>query len=179
MKKGYIAGKLFSDAEIRQRKHEGRLLRENTNINWYNPIEAPCNDKAKLPTAQDIFEGDTAKVIQSDYIIAELDGEDSGTATEIGICYGVNFVLESLAHLIIEEGLEANEAVAVILESIPLKKVYGHLSDIRVSTAGEYEGRYVPFGINQYFLSTVEQMGKVFTHFEDIVEQIKKDEENN
>jgi hypothetical protein len=54
-KRGYIAGGLFNEAEVNQRILEGKKLKEHSNINWYNPIEAPINDKNTLPTASDIF----------------------------------------------------------------------------------------------------------------------------
>jgi nucleoside 2-deoxyribosyltransferase len=82
---GYLAGALFNEAEVNQRKLEGKKLREQTTINWYNPIEAPINDKATLPTASDIFWGDTREVLKSDYVIADLTNNDVGTAYELGI----------------------------------------------------------------------------------------------
>ena len=55
-KHGYIAGALFNEGEIAQRISEGKALREKMpEVDWYNPIEAPVNDKSKLPSAKDIF----------------------------------------------------------------------------------------------------------------------------
>lgn len=178
MEKGYIAGGLFSDAQIRQRKYEGEILRNNTNIDWYNPIDADINDKTTMPTAQDIFNGDTSKIIESSHIIAELDGNDVGVAVELGIACGINFMLDGI-RFFIDGGFTAEETIAYIINGVPFKTVYAHLSDIRMATANKYEGRYVPFGNNQYLIGAVEQMGGIFNHFEDIVEYIKEKEAKN
>ena len=58
-RKLYLGGSLFSEAEVNQRIKEGNMLDHMTNYEIYNPILAPCNDKSKLPTAEDIFWGDT------------------------------------------------------------------------------------------------------------------------
>ena len=89
-KHGYIAGALFNEGEIVQRISEGKVLREMMpEVEWYNPIEAPVNDKSKLPTAKDIFSLDTDYVLKSDYILADLSREDLGVAMELGISIGV------------------------------------------------------------------------------------------
>ena len=89
-KNGYIAGALFNEGEIAQRISEGKALRETMpEVEWYNPIEAPVNDKSKLPTAKDIFSLDTDYVLKSDYMLADLSREDLGVAMELGIALGV------------------------------------------------------------------------------------------
>ena len=89
-KNGYIAGALFNEGEIAQRISEGKKLRETMpEVEWYNPIEAPVNDKSKLPSAKDIFSLDTDYVLKSDYMLADLSREDLGVAMELGIALGV------------------------------------------------------------------------------------------
>ena len=89
-KHGYIAGALFNEGEIAQRISEGKALREKMpEVDWYNPIEAPVNDKSKLPSAKDIFSLDTDYVLKSDYILADLSREDLGVSMELGIALGV------------------------------------------------------------------------------------------
>jgi len=86
MKKVYIAGSLFKDGDIKERKFEGKILREK-GLEVFNPIEAPFNEdkEAALHKAKDIFHGDTQHVLDSDYIFAEYDGEDPGVMAELGI----------------------------------------------------------------------------------------------
>ena len=46
MKKIYLAGSLFNEAEVAQRKLEGNLLKDKfkDKIKVFNPIEEPFND---------------------------------------------------------------------------------------------------------------------------------------
>ena len=85
--KVYLAGGLFNEAEVAQRLKEGKILRDRIKgIDLFNPIEQPFNEnKEKLPTPLDIFNGDTKAVINSDIFIADLTNEDPGVMMELGI----------------------------------------------------------------------------------------------
>jgi len=109
-KKGYIAGKLFKQGDIKQRLYEGELVKkELPEIDFYNPIENDeINDKSNLPTAKDIFYGDADRVVESSVILVELDDEDSGTIYEIGICHGIEIMREKLIKL-----KEENKDIAI------------------------------------------------------------------
>lgn len=160
---GYIAGSLFNQADIRQRLYEGEELKENTNISWYNPIEADCNNKEKLPTADDIFNMDTEKVLKSNYIVADISTNDVGVYQEVAIAWTVNYI-----HYLAEQGYSLQD----ILTYLPKKELYAHLSDIRKSTAHRYEGNYIPWGTNQFGLACCEQIGNVYDNFEDILKEM-------
>lgn len=111
-KHGYIAGALFNEGEIAQRISEGKALREKMpEVDWYNPIEAPVNDKSKLPSAKDIFSLDTDYVLKSDYILADLSREDLGVSMELGIALGVE-----ISRKIIEKALKQELENMGILE---------------------------------------------------------------
>ncbi|KOC56833.1 hypothetical protein ADU90_05640 (plasmid) [Clostridium botulinum] len=165
-KQGYIAGGLFNEADISQRLKEGRLLRENTNIDFYNPIEAPCNDKSKLPTDQDIFNIDAQKVLQSHTVIADISTRDEGVMAELGIAWTCNFI-----HHLAEQGYTLED----ILKYIPKKEIYANLPDIRKGTAHNYKGNYIPVGFNQFIIGMIRQMGDVYDGFNDILKDLKKD----
>ncbi len=180
MKKGYIAGPLFSSAEVRERIREGKILREEfPDIAWYNPIEEPINDKAKLPTAGDIFKGDFDAVTESDVIVADLTGIDTGVAMELGIAIGIKKALETLKEVLDEETEDENFK-GRILEKLKEKgirerKVYCHNSDIRIATSGEYKNHYVPYGQNQFVIGGVEYLGNtVFSSMEEASESMKE-----
>ena len=88
----YLAGSLFSEAEVAQRLKEGKIIKETFGDKYtlYNPIEAPCNDKeANLPSCIDIFMADTEEVLKSDIIIADLANQDPGVMMELGIAWGL------------------------------------------------------------------------------------------
>lgn len=185
---GYIAGKLFKEGDIWKRQHEEAVLSDVApTVKWFNPINNPeANDKSNQPTAKTIFDVDTQKVIASDYIVAELDDEDSGTMFELGVCYGINFLIKRLRKEIgksicdLKEGssdMERLEGVIdlthKILSDIPEKKIFAHATDIRLASEG-YKGRYMPFGYNQYVVGGIESMGEIFNSFEDLTEAVRK-----
>lgn len=152
MKKIYMAGPLFNEGEVAQRIHEAKVLRElideyDLDFEVFTPIEAPQNDKSKLPTHLDIFDGDEKEINESSIMFADLSHEDAGVMMELGM-------------VLYREGY----------------KVYPYLSDIRVGTAGEYDGIYVPFGYNQFVIGGLEKyFGKIYTSFDDAANAFIKD----
>lgn len=169
-KHGYLAGGLFNEAEVNQRLKEGRLLREKTDVDWYNPIEAPINDKANLPTASDVFWGDTKEILRSEYIIADLTNNDPGVCYELGIAWAVNYIRDILKR--------NNKPALELLEKyrITSKKVIGVASDIRLKTAHKYKDFLIPYGMNQYVVGGVLDQGQIVHKFEEAVELIAKTE---
>ena len=85
--KVYIAGSLFNEADVNQRKLEGRMIRERfPELEVFNPIDQPFNEnKESLPTPIEIYEGDTKAVEECDIFICDLSIEDTGVACELGI----------------------------------------------------------------------------------------------
>ena len=169
-KHGYIAGALFNEGEIAQRISEGKALREMMpEVEWYNPIEAPVNDKSKLPTAKDIFSLDTDYVLKSDYILADLSREDLGVAMELGISIGVE-----ISRKIIESELQKQ------LENLGLtcncKECKCSNTNLKLTEEerGELFSSFVPKDIGVKILKNpmyknLDSRGK--KQFEDIVEQ--------
>lgn len=160
--KCYIGGGMFSDSEINKRKLEERQLRvSGSNLDIYNPITAPFNDKATTqPTAKEIFWGDTNQIIESKYITADIEmNTDDGLCYEMGVCSGINIILDML-----KDGMTSQE----ILDKVPYKTILAHCSDIRLDSKG-YEEFDMPFGFNQYNKGGIDSHGKMFRHFEDIV----------
>lgn len=146
-----MAGKLFSQADQAQRQKEYDLLveiNEELGVDYevYSPIHAPINDKSKLPSALDVFNGDEKELMESSVVFADLADEDPGVMMELGM---------------------------VLLEDI---RVYAYLSDIRIGTSGEYNGIYVPFGYNQFVIGGLEKyFGKVYLSFGEALEAYKED----
>ena len=75
MLKVYVAGSLFNEAEVAQRKAEGVMLRrEFPELDIFNPIDQPFNEnKQSLPTPEMIYEGDTQAVEACDIFIARSE----------------------------------------------------------------------------------------------------------
>ena len=85
--KVYLAGGLFNEAEVAQRLKEGKILRERIEgIDLFNPIEQPFNEnKEKLPTPLEIFNGDTNAILNADVFLADITNDDPGVMVELGI----------------------------------------------------------------------------------------------
>lgn len=146
----YLAGSLFNEAEVQQRKLEGKLLREKfPQLDIFNPIDQPFNeDKQTLPTPIDIFEGDTKAVEECDIFIADLTNEDSGVMVELGIALYTN-----------------------------TKLIIGINSDIRLQSANKYD---IPsYSMNHYVLGAILKNGKFVRSFDEAIEVVKDFLENN
>lgn len=153
--KVYMAGPLFSEAEVNQRLLECKLIEGVIKDNGFDhevfsPINAPSNDKSKLPTAKEVFLADEIELMQSKVIFADLSNEDAGVMMELGM-------------VIHDENV----------------KIYPYLSDIRIGTNGEYDGIYVPYGYNQFVIGGLEHYGhKVYSSFQEALNAYKKDFSN-
>ena len=143
----YLAGSLFNEAEVMQRKLEGIKLRENFdqhNIEIFNPIDQPFNeDKQTLPTPIDIFNSDTKAVINSDIFIADLTNEDPGVMMELGIAIMSN-----------------------------TKIIIGINSDIRLKSANTYD---IPsYSMNHYVLGGLLKHGYLVYSFDEAILLLKE-----
>ena len=159
----YLAGSLFSEAEINQRLKEGNMLESMTAYEVFNPITAPCNDKEKLPSATDIFWGDTAEVLESKCIVADISNNDVGVACELGIAWACNYL-----HYLVDGGYSLQDILSIMKK----KYVYAHLSDIRKNTAHMYRGNYVPWGTNQFLLGCIEDTGEIKDSFQEVLNEL-------
>ena len=159
----YLAGSLFSEAEINQRLKEGNMLESMTAYEVFNPITAPCNDKEKLPSASDIFWGDTAEVLESKCIVADISNNDVGVACELGIAWACNYL-----HYLVEGGYSLQDILMIMKK----KYVYAHLSDIRKNTSHMYRGNYVPVGFNQFYIGMIEDMGEIKDNFQEVLNEL-------
>lgn len=145
----YVAGALFNQAEVNQRKLEGKILKENfPELEIFNPIEQPYNEnKQSLPTPIEIFDADTKEVEACDIFLADLTNEDAGVMVELGI--------------------------AICTDT---KLIIGVNSDIRLQSANKYENP--SYGINHYVLGAIEKHGKFVRSFDEAIEIIKEFLEN-
>jgi hypothetical protein len=156
MDKVYVGGGLFSQAQINQRLVEGKLLK-NIGIDYYNPIENDeINDKSNLPTAYDIFMGDLQHILESSFILADIQDMDEGLLLELGIVIGLQM------------------AKNIDLDLIPKQQIVAHNSDIRLGTNGEYNGMYVPYGLNQFVIGAIEEYGIITRSSEEAINYIDK-----
>ncbi|HZJ86925.1 MAG TPA: nucleoside 2-deoxyribosyltransferase [Erysipelothrix sp.] len=94
MKKIYFASPLFSNMEQMYNVKVVKDIREKyPNVEVYLPQEqGDINDKSQYADSKMIAKLDTEAVLESDLLIAVLDGLsiDAGVASEIGIAYANN-----------------------------------------------------------------------------------------
>ncbi len=151
----YIAGPLFSEADAFRRLLEGAYLSfvlEQNNIKAqdciFNPINAPFNQKASMPTSEDIFRGDYERIRNSNVLFFDLSSDlDTGTSHELGGA----------------------------LEMKPRKFIYPVISDIRIRGKIDQSHRSA-VGFNQYVTGSLwANEYKIFECFKFAVEQFCKD----
>lgn len=89
--KCYLANGLFSISSRMFNEHIANQLRTNIeNIKLYLPQEnESINDKNSFANSEMIAKADTDELLNSDVLIAVLDGDtiDAGVASEIGVFY--------------------------------------------------------------------------------------------
>ncbi|MDE5949632.1 MAG: nucleoside 2-deoxyribosyltransferase [Malacoplasma sp.] len=141
----YLAGSLFNEAEISQRKKEGTILKEKfPNLSVFNPIEQPFNtNKENLPTPIDIFNGDTKEVVNCDIFLADVTNNDPGVIMELGIAI-----------------------------TLKIKHIICVNSDIRIKSANKYD---IPtYSMNHYVLGGILKYGKLVYSFKEALSEIEK-----
>lgn len=137
----YNAGSLFTESERHQRRQEETLFKMLLadkrpdlvdKIVFHNPISNPFNDKSRVPTADEIFLGDTKQIQESSVIIANLDNQlDAGVFIEIG------------------------QAMGNAKKTFQDKLIVPVISDIRAETSHLYKGVESPWGINTYVIGAI------------------------
>lgn len=86
----YMAGGLFSSAEIELNMHIAALLRTTTEHEVFLPQETEENLRVgEAATARAIFDSDVFGLDWADMVVANIDGPDpdSGTSWELGYAY--------------------------------------------------------------------------------------------
>ena len=159
----YLAGSLFSEAEINQRLKEGNMLESMTAYEVFNPILAPVNDKDKIPNANDLFWGDTSEILESSVVVADISNNDVGVACEMGIAWACNYL-----HYLVEGGYSLQDILMIMKK----KHIYAHLSDIRKNTSHMYRGNYVPWGTNQFLIGCIEDTGEIKDNFQEVLNEL-------
>ncbi|WP_031542372.1 nucleoside 2-deoxyribosyltransferase [Mesoplasma photuris] len=82
----YNAGSMFTEAQWNTRKEEGAALRALLpDLIVGNPVDFDTN-QTERPTNAKIFQVDYKELTEADYVIFEIDGWDSGTHMEFGLC---------------------------------------------------------------------------------------------
>ena len=152
----YVAGSLFTEADIAQRLKEAAYLRSIYDGEVFNPIESPVNFKGDLPTSEGIYVEDIVKMNDALGFIFNFDNPlDAGVFFEYGVIHN-----------------RGNYPIVIVM------------SDIRIEHAGKYDGVRVPHGFNQMVIGAALYHGhKIFGNSKDamdeLVKMLKEDELRN
>lgn len=126
----YIAGPLFKEAEINQRRLEAKEITEilqQKGLEYFicNPIDLPF-DNTRVLTSAEIFEADYSHIEKADVLFFELASEDAGTMVELGN--------------VIEKYIQGKKL-----------KIYPVFADLRLQR-NDIKGVECPLGFNSYLV---------------------------
>jgi nucleoside 2-deoxyribosyltransferase len=116
----YFAGPLFAQADLAYNAYLVKKIRElKPTIKVYLPQEnAAINDKMAYADSKMIALADTEKVLESDLLIALLDGAtiDAGVASEIGVAYAKQIPIIGLYTDTRQQGAHNPKKLAALAE---------------------------------------------------------------
>ncbi|EOL43364.1 nucleoside 2-deoxyribosyltransferase [Enterococcus caccae] len=114
----YFAGPMFAKADLLYNEYMVKKIRElDDSIEVYLPQEnGAINDKTAYADSKMIALADTEKVLESDLLIAILDGItiDAGVASEIGVAYAKNIPMIALYTDTRQQGFDNQKKLAAL-----------------------------------------------------------------
>lgn len=157
MTKVYLANALFSEADRMYNDFLADLLRrEVDNIDLFVPQEADeINDKNSFADSKKIAEWDSAKLLESDVLIAIIDGNeiDSGVSAEIGMFYMTNKPIIGLFTDVRQLGRDNKKKIDALIED---------------ATENQFIYR------NLFTIGLIKKNGTLVSSIEDLVEELNK-----
>ncbi|MGX7148502.1 nucleoside 2-deoxyribosyltransferase [Enterococcus ureasiticus] len=114
----YFAGPMFAKADLLYNEYLVKKIRElDDSIEVYLPQEnGAINDKTAYADSKMIALADTEKVLESDFLVAVLDGItiDAGVASEIGVAYAKNIPMLGLYTDTRQQGADNQKKLAAL-----------------------------------------------------------------
>lgn len=153
--KGYLANGLFSLADRNVNELIAKKLRDEVEgLDLFVPQEQGINDKNSYADSMMIAELDTKNLLESDVLIAVLDGVeiDSGVASEIGAFYTTGKKIIGLYTDVRQQGRDNVKKIDALIED---------------GTENQFMYR------NLYTLGLVKLHGVVVDNLEDLVKEVK------
>lgn len=155
--KVYFASPLFSDMELMFNESVVKKLRDgNDNLEIYLPQEnMAINDKSLYADSIMIANGDNERLLNSDVLIAVLDGPviDVGVATEIGVAYAKGMTIIGL-YTDTRQGFTATD-----------EKLHALKNEV-----AENQFHYV----NLFTVGCIKERGKICTSVAELIEEMSK-----
>lgn len=185
-KKTYILGDGLKLGNKMLRMWEYKKLKELDSLDIYNPwLQEDINDKTKNPTAEAIFDKDTNAILESEVIVADVDNDSVGSVCEIGIIWGINYMLNQLHDILnrasdfeleTDRNKKIREELEALLKRIPYKHVYWHCSDIRNVPGATETGLRRSYSLNQYLYGCLLDMAGDAKTFDQILQELRDKE---
>lgn len=114
----YFAGPMFAKADLLYNEYMVKQIRDlDDSIEVYLPQEnGAINDKTAYADSKMIALADTEKVLESDLLVAILDGItiDAGVASEIGVAYAKNIPMIALYTDTRQQGFDNQKKLAAL-----------------------------------------------------------------
>ncbi|ALS00934.1 nucleoside 2-deoxyribosyltransferase [Enterococcus silesiacus] len=114
----YFAGPMFAKSDLLYNEFLVKKIRElDRSLEVYLPQEnGAINDKAAYADSKMIALADTEKVLESDLLVAVLDGItiDAGVASEIGVAYAKNIPIIGLYTDTRQQGADNQKKLAAL-----------------------------------------------------------------
>ncbi|MBP1044690.1 nucleoside 2-deoxyribosyltransferase [Enterococcus sp. BWM-S5] len=117
----YFAGPMFAKADLLYNEYLVKEIRAlSSEIQVYLPQENEAiNDKAAYADSKMIALADTEKVLESDLLVAVLDGLtiDAGVASEIGVAYAKDIPVIAVYTDTRQQGADNSKKLAALQET--------------------------------------------------------------
>ena len=156
--KGYLANGLFTIGDCLVNEIIAKEIRNKIkDIDLYVPQENDSiNDKNSFADSITIFKADTEKLLESDFLIAVIDGAeiDSGVASELGIFSTTGKPIYALYTDIRQLGRDNNKKIQALIED---------------STENQFMYK------NLFVVGLIKENGYIFNDISKMVLKIKED----
>lgn len=156
MKKGYLANGLFSRADEMFNSYVSSIIKQEfKEFDLFLPQETGVNDKNTYADSIMIAELDTKNLLESDVLIAVIDGIeiDAGVATEIGIFSTTGKPIIGVYTDIRQQGRDNEEKIQALIKD-----------------GAENQFMYR----NLFTVGVIKKNGCIVSDIQDLVEELKK-----
>jgi len=169
----YLANGLFNAADRAFNEVLYKALVEAGHDVYAPQFNLAINDKTKSATSIPIYEGDTEKLKWCDAMVAVLDGQDLGVASEVGWIAGYNEVFSAAEAAAMKYGDAAPKKKRIIglwTDNRDASKTYAEAKNFDMKDNGLAECQY-PY-LNLYTVGCIKKYGTVVDSIEKVLKEL-------
>lgn len=170
----YLANGLFTVADRAFNEMIYNKLREAGHDVYAPQFNLAINDKTKSATSIPIYEGDTEKLKWCDVLVAVLDGQDLGVASEVGWVAGYNEVKSALEADALRYGDEPpakKKIIGIWTDNRDASKTYSEEKNTDMKDYGLAESQY-PY-LNLYTVGCVKKYGTIVDSIDKVLKELE------